>query len=250
VTDGPVLSCQGVRKDFGTTPVLRGIDLDVDEHEVVVLIGASGSGKSTFLRCVNLLEQVTDGTILLDGDDITDPRVDTDRIRRRIGIVFQSFNLFPHMTALQNVALAPRIVQKKSRHEAESVARDVLARVGLADKADEYPDRLSGGQQQRTAIARAVANSPRLLLLDEVTSALDPELVGEVLDLVRELKAEGLTTVMATHEIGFARDVADRICFLDDGRILESGPPAQVLDSPHEPRLQQFLRRVLTRESG
>jgi polar amino acid transport system ATP-binding protein len=199
------------------------------------------------LRCINLLEQVTDGTIHLDGEDITDPRVDADDVRRRIGIVFQSFNLFPHMTALRNVALAPRVVQGASRAEAETRARELLDRVGLADKADEYPDRLSGGQQQRTAIARALANSPRLLLLDEVTSALDPELVGEVLDLVRELKEGGLTIVMATHEMSFARDVADVVCFLDAGVVLEQGSPEQVLGSPREERTQQFLSRVLAR---
>ncbi|HWB65549.1 MAG TPA: amino acid ABC transporter ATP-binding protein [Mycobacteriales bacterium] len=240
----PVLSIRGVRKDFGTTTVLRGIDLDVHANEAICLIGASGSGKSTLLRCVNLLEQVTDGVILLDGEDITDPRVDADAVRRRIGVVFQAYNLFPHMSVLRNVALAPRVVAGVPKAAAEERARELLARVGLADKADDYPDRLSGGQQQRTAIARAIANDPRLLLLDEVTSALDPELVGEVLDLVGELKAQGMTIVMATHEMGFARRVADRVCFLDGGVIAESGPPEQVIDAPTHPRTQQFLSRV------
>ena len=241
----PVLSCSGVVKHFGTLEVLRGIDLDVAEHEVVALIGASGSGKSTLLRCINLLETVTDGVIRLDGRDITDPRVDHDEVRRRIGIVFQSYNLFPHMTVLHNVTLAPRKVHGVARRAAESRARELLARVGLADKADEYPDRLSGGQQQRTAIARALAYDPRLLLLDEVTSALDPELVGEVLELVRELKQQGMTIVMATHEMGFAREVADSVAFLDDGLVLEIGPPQQVLGDPVEPRTRQFLARII-----
>lgn len=241
----PVLSCSGVVKHFGGLEVLRGIHLDVAEHEVVALIGASGSGKSTLLRCINLLETVTDGVIRLDGKDITDPRVDPDEVRRRIGIVFQSYNLFPHMTVLSNVTLAPRKVHGVSRRAAQSRARELLARVGLADKADEYPDRLSGGQQQRTAIARALAYDPRLLLLDEVTSALDPELVGEVLELVRELKQQGMTIVMATHEMGFAREVADRVAFLDEGLVLEIGPPQQVLGDPVEPRTRQFLARII-----
>jgi polar amino acid transport system ATP-binding protein len=240
-----VLSVQGVRKDFGPTPVLRGVDLEIGEGEVVALIGGSGSGKSTLLRCINLLEVVTDGVITLDDEDITDPRVDADDVRRRIGVVFQAYNLFPHMTALRNVSLAPRFVGGHSKEAAESRARDLLARVGLADKAGAYPDRLSGGQQQRTAIARALANEPRLLLLDEVTSALDPELVGEVLDLIGELKTQGMTILMATHEMGFARRVADTVCFLDAGVVAESGPPEQVLDSPDSPRLKQFLSRVL-----
>ncbi len=241
----PVLSCSGVVKHFGSLEVLRGIDLDVAEHEVIALIGASGSGKSTLLRCINLLETVTDGVIRLDGRDITDPRVDPDEVRRRIGIVFQSYNLFPHMTVLDNVTLAPRKVHGVARRGAESRARELLARVGLADKADEYPDRLSGGQQQRTAIARALAYDPRLLLLDEVTSALDPELVGEVLELVRELKQQGMTIVMATHEMSFAREVADRVAFLDDGLVLEIGPPKQVLGDPVQPRTRQFLARII-----
>jgi len=241
----PVLRCEGVVKRFGDQTVLRGIDLDVAEHEVVTLIGASGSGKSTLLRCINLLETVDDGVIALDGEDITDPRVDADAVRRRIGVVFQAYNLFPHMTVLDNVTLAPRLVGKLDRTSAEQRALTLLERVGLADKAPEYPDRLSGGQQQRVAIVRALANEPRLLLLDEVTSALDPELVGEVLDLVRELKQAGMTIVMATHEMGFARQAADRVCFLDGGRLLEQGPPEQVLADPVEPRTRQFLARII-----
>jgi polar amino acid transport system ATP-binding protein len=241
----PVLSCRHVRKVFGPTVVLRELSLDVAEHEVVVLIGASGSGKSTLLRCVNLLETVDDGTIHLDGADVTDPRANPDRVRQRIGMVFQSFNLFPHMTVLDNVTLAPRRVHKVPRGTAETRARELLERVGLAEKAGEYPDRLSGGQQQRAAIVRALVNSPRLLLLDEVTSALDPELVGEVLALIRDLKDDGMTMLIATHEMSFARRVADRVCFLDAGVILEQGPPEQVLDSPAEPRTRQFLQRLL-----
>jgi polar amino acid transport system ATP-binding protein len=240
-----VLTVEGVYKDFGATRVLRGIDLEVDDGQAVALIGGSGSGKSTLLRCINLLEQVTDGVITLDGEDITDPRANHDAIRRRIGVVFQAYNLFPHMTALENVSLAPRVVGKRSKQEAKERARELLARVGLADKADSYPDRLSGGQQQRTAIARALANNPRLLLLDEVTSALDPELVGEVLDIVGELKEQGMTILMATHEMGFAHRVADTICFLDQGVVAEAGPPEQILDAPTNPRLQQFLSRLL-----
>jgi polar amino acid transport system ATP-binding protein len=239
-----VLAVDGVHKHFGDTRVLNGIDLQVDEGQAVVLIGGSGSGKSTLLRCVNLLDVVTDGVITLDGEEITDPRADTDQVRRRIGVVFQAYNLFPHMTALQNVSLAPRVVGKVAKRDAEERARELLARVGLADKADAYPDRLSGGQQQRTAIARALANEPRLLLLDEVTSALDPELVGEVLDLIGELKAQGMTILMATHEMGFARRVADRVCFLDAGVVAETGPPEQLLGDPTNPRLKQFLSRV------
>jgi polar amino acid transport system ATP-binding protein len=234
-----------VHKHYGDARVLNGINVEVDDGQAVVLIGGSGSGKSTLLRCVNLLEVVTDGEIVLDGEEITDPRIDHDAVRRRIGVVFQSYNLFPHMTALQNVSLAPRVVGKIGKAEANDRAREMLARVGLADKAEDYPDRLSGGQQQRTAIARALANEPRLLLLDEVTSALDPELVGEVLDLIGELKTQGMTILMATHEMGFAHRVADEVCFLDAGVVAESGPPEQVLDHPTNPRLQQFLSRVL-----
>ncbi len=239
-----VLSCRGVRKVFGSAVVLDGLDLDVAEHEVVALIGASGSGKSTLLRCVNLLEEVDDGTIHLDGAHITDPRINPDLVRRKIGIVFQAYNLFPHLSVLDNITLAPVRVHKRPRAEAREQALALLARIGLAEKADAYPDRLSGGQQQRVAVVRALVNSPRLLLLDEVTSALDPELVGEVLDLIRDLKSDGMTMVLATHEMTFARQVADRICFLDAGRILEQGPPAQLLDHPAEPRTQQFLRRL------
>ncbi|MBO4205619.1 ATP-binding cassette domain-containing protein [Micromonospora echinofusca] len=240
-----MLTCRGVRKEFGGQPVLADLDLTVAEHEVVALIGASGSGKSTLLRCVNLLEEIDDGVIELDGEDISDPRVDPDRVRRRIGMVFQSYNLFPHLSVLANITLAPRRVHRRDRAEAEAQARDLLARVGLADKADAYPDRLSGGQQQRVAIVRALANSPRLMLLDEITSALDPELVGEVLAMVRDLKADGMTMVLATHEMGFARDVADRVCFLDGGRVIEQGPPEQVLGEPVQPRTRQFLRRII-----
>ncbi|WP_431923036.1 amino acid ABC transporter ATP-binding protein [Micromonospora wenchangensis] len=240
-----VLTCQGVRKEFGGRVVLDGLDLTVDEHRVVALIGASGSGKSTLLRCVNLLEELDDGTITLDGEEISDPRVDPDRVRRRIGMVFQSYNLFPHLSVLENVTLAPRRVHRRARADAEAQARELLARVGLADRADAYPDRLSGGQQQRVAIVRALANSPRLMLLDEVTSALDPELVGEVLAMIRDLKADGMTMVLATHEMGFAREVADQVCFLDAGRVVEAGPPAQVLGEPTQPRTRQFLRRII-----
>ncbi len=241
----PVLSCEGVVKRFGTHTVLRSVDLEVAEHQVVTLIGASGSGKSSLLRCINLLETVDDGVIRLDGEDITDPRVDADAVRRRIGVVFQAYNLFPHMTVLANVTLAPRLVGKAEKAEAEERAMVLLRRVGLAEKALEYPDRLSGGQQQRVAVVRALANDPRLLLLDEVTSALDPELVGEVLALVGELKEQGMTIVMATHEMSFARQAADTVVFLDAGVVLEQGPPEQVLVEPTEPRTRQFLARIL-----
>lgn len=239
-----VLSVRGLVKTYGDRRVLDGIDLDIAEHQVVVLIGASGSGKSTLLRCVDLLEEIDDGQIFLDGRDISDPRVDGDVERQAMGMVFQSFNLFPHMTVLGNVTLAPRVVHGVSRRAATERGRDLLARVGLSDKADAYPDKLSGGQQQRVAIARALAYDPRLLLLDEITSALDPELVGEVLALVRELAEAGTTIVMATHEMGFARQVASTVAFLDGGRIIESGPPEQVLVEPREERTRQFLRRV------
>jgi len=241
----PILRLEKIHKSFGSNEVLRGIDLDVAEHEVVCLIGASGSGKSTLLRCINLLEPIDAGRIEVGGEDITAPRVDVDRVRRRIGIVFQAFNLFPHLRVLENVTLAPRRVLGQSRAEADQAAADLLRRFGLEDKGHDYPDRLSGGQQQRVAIVRALAMEPDLLLLDEVTSALDPELIAEVLDLVRELAKGGMTMVIATHEMGFARDVADRICFLDGGRILEQGPPAQILTEPREPRTQQFLQRVI-----
>ena len=241
----PVLRCEGVVKRFGTHTVLRSVDLEVAEHQVVTLIGASGSGKSSLLRCFNLLETVDDGVILLDGEDITDPLVDADAVRRRIGVVFQAYNLFPHMTVLANVTLAPRLVGRVEKAAAEERAMVLLRRVGLAEKALEYPDRLSGGQQQRVAVVRALANDPRLLLLDEVTSALDPELVGEVLALVGELKEQGMTIVMATHEMSFARQAADTVVFLDAGVVLEQGPPEQVLVEPTEPRTRQFLARIL-----
>jgi polar amino acid transport system ATP-binding protein len=232
-------------KAFGENVVLRGVDLSVDEHRVVTLIGGSGSGKSTLLRCASLLEQVDDGQVLLDGEDVTDPRTDADAVRRRLGVVFQAYNLFPHLSVLDNVTLAPTRVHGRSRSEAREEALSLLERIGLADKAGEYPDRLSGGQQQRVAIVRALAVRPRVLLLDEITSALDPELVGEVLRLVREVAAQGMTIVMATHEMGFAKQVADTVCFLDQGVVLESGPPDQVLGDPVEPRTRQFLSRII-----
>ncbi|MBP2474288.1 polar amino acid transport system ATP-binding protein [Crossiella equi] len=241
----PVLRVRNLVKAYHGTPVLRGVDLDVAEHEVVVLIGASGSGKSTLLRCVNLLEALDDGQVFLDGEDISDPRTDPDLARRRMGVVFQAFNLFPHLSVLDNVTLAPRVVHGVDRARAEEQALALLERVGLRDKAGGYPDRLSGGQQQRVAIARALAYEPRLLLLDEVTSALDPELVGEVLSLVRELAGQGRTLVMATHEMGFAKQVADRVCFLDGGVLLEEGPPEQVLGDPVHARTRQFLSRII-----
>jgi polar amino acid transport system ATP-binding protein len=245
VADVSVLSCASLRKSFRGGLVLHDLDLAVAEHEVVALIGASGSGKSTLLRCVNLLETIDDGTIHLDGEHITDPRVNPDQVRQRIGIVFQSYNLFPHMSVLDNILLAPLRVHRRPRAQAQEHAMELLARVGLADRARDYPDRLSGGQQQRVAIVRALVNSPRLMLLDEVTSALDPELVGEVLAMIRDLKGEGMTMLIATHEMGFARQVADRVCFLDGGRVLESGPPEQVLGEPTQPRTRQFLRRII-----
>ena len=240
------VSVEAVWKSFGTESVLRGIDLDVHEHQVVVLIGASGSGKSTLLQCINGLEPGDAGRIMLDSDlDVTAFRTDLDAVRRRVGIVFQAYNLFPHMTVLDNVTLGQRKVLGRSRAESEERARRLLARFGLEEKAGEYPDRLSGGQQQRVAIVRAVAMSPEILLFDEITSALDPLLVGEVLDAVRELKEEGLTIVMATHEMGFAREAADRVCFLDGGVVLEEGPPAQVLGTPIEQRTREYLARFL-----
>ncbi len=241
----PLLRVQAVRKAFGANVVLDGIDLDVDAHRCVVLIGASGSGKSTLLRTVVLLEDVDDGVILLDGEDITDPRKDADAVRARMGMVFQAFNLFPHMSVLDNVTLASRLVHRVPRAEAQDRARAMLERVGLAARADAFPDELSGGQQQRVAIARALVTAPRLMLLDEVTSALDPELVGEVLNLLGELKAEGMTMVVATHEMGFARHVADEVCFLDAGTVHERGTPEQVLGDPQQPRTREFLRRII-----
>jgi len=239
------LRIEGLHKSFGDLAVLRGVDLVVQEHEVVCLIGASGSGKSTLLRCVNLLEEIDAGRIVVGGAEITAPKVNIDRVRRHIGIVFQAFNLFPHMRVIDNVALAPRRVLGKPQATAEAEAYALLERFGLADKAREYPDRLSGGQQQRVAIVRALAMEPRLLLLDEVTSALDPELVAEVLDVIRGLATAGMTMVIATHEMGFARDIADRVCFLDGGRILEEGPPAEIFRAPREARTRRFLDRVI-----
>jgi polar amino acid transport system ATP-binding protein len=241
----PVLRVAGLRKAFGANVVLDDVSLTAHEHECIALIGASGSGKSTLLRCIDLLEVVDDGVVELDGQDVTDPRVNADEVRTRIGIVFQAFNLFPHLSVLDNVTLAPRKVHKKPRAQAEQEALALLDRVGLAEKAQARPDELSGGQQQRVAIARALANKPRLMLFDEVTSALDPELVGEVLAMIRELKSDGMTMLLATHEMGFARDVADRVCFLDGGRVLEEGPPEQVLTEPREPRTRQFLHRII-----
>jgi polar amino acid transport system ATP-binding protein len=239
------LRIEGLHKSFGDTEVLRGIDLAVDEHEVVCLIGASGSGKSTLLRCVNLLEPIDSGRIVVAGKDVTSDRVDVNRVRRGIGIVFQSYNLFPHMTVLRNVTLGPQKVLRLPRAQAEAEAMELLTRVGLADKRDEYPDRLSGGQQQRAAIVRALAMKPQLMLLDEVTSALDPELVAEVLEVIRELAHGGMTMVIATHEMSFARDIANRVCFLEGGVILEQGEPEQIFTAPREERTRQFLQRIL-----
>ena len=242
-----VVEVKGVTKAYGEAQVLRGIDLALQEHEAIALIGASGSGKSTLLRCIDLLEEIDDGDVLLDGEVITDPSVDPVRVRRRLGLVFQSFNLFPHLTVLENVLLAPARAHGTPRSQAAETAHELLARFGLDGREGDYPDRLSGGQQQRVAIIRALATSPRALLLDEITSALDPELVGDVLKLVRELKLEGMTMLIATHEMSFARDVADEICFLHDGRILERGQTAEVLSDPQQPETQRFLRRLLNR---
>jgi ABC-type polar amino acid transport system ATPase subunit len=238
-----LLQASGLYKSFADKPVLQGVSLRLDAHEVVAVIGASGSGKSTLLRCLNLLEPIDDGLILLDDEDISDPRVDANRVRARFGIVFQSYNLFPHLTVLANVTLASRVVSRMPKAAADARGLALLDRVGLADLAHEHPDRLSGGQQQRVAIARALATEPEVLLLDEITSALDPELVGDVLGLVRELADEGTTILMATHEMAFARDVADRVVFLDAGRVLEEGPPAQVFGAPREARTREFLAR-------
>jgi polar amino acid transport system ATP-binding protein len=239
------LRVEGLRKSFGKLEVLKGIDLSVREHEVICLIGASGSGKSTLLRCVNLIEPIDAGRIIVAGEEITAPGVKVDRLRRRIGIVYQAFNLFPHMSVLDNVTLAPRKALRTPRAQAEAEARALLSRFGLDDKRSEYPDRLSGGQQQRVAIVRALAMQPDILLLDEVTSALDPELIAEVLSLIRELARGGMTMIIATHEMGFARDIANRICFLDKGVILEEGPPETILGDPREPRTRQFLQRII-----
>ncbi len=239
------VSVKNVSKSFGELRVLQDVDLSVDEHNVVCLIGASGSGKSTLLRCLNLLEKVDQGEIVVDGQTITNGHVDVNALRRKIGIVFQAYNLFPHMTVLDNVTLAPVKVRGSSRAEARDRARDLLTRIGLAEKANEYPDRLSGGQQQRVAIARALAMEPSLMLLDEITSALDPQLVSEVLQLVRELAESGMTMILATHEMSFAREVADKVCFLDAGVICEEGTPEQIFSNPQQPRTRQFLARVI-----
>ena len=243
--NGPALILEGVHKSFGDNEVLKGIDVVVEPHEVVCLIGASGSGKSTLLKCINLIESIDSGRIFVEGEEITARSVDVNRVRRRIGIVFQAFNLFPHMTVLQNVTLAPREVLKMDSGSASKRALSLLERFGLLDKRDEYPDRLSGGQQQRVAIVRALAMRPNLMLFDEVTSALDPELVAEVLSVIKELADEGMTMLIATHEMGFARDIANRVCFLDEGRILEQGPPERIFTSPEHPRTRQFLQRII-----
>ncbi len=240
----PVLEIVDLRKSFGETLVLHDVNLTVPEHTATVLIGASGSGKSTLLRCINLLEPIDDGLIYLDGQEISDPAINVDVIRRKLGIVFQSFNLFPHMTIRENITLAPIKVQKKSRDEANELADELLKRFDLMEKANEYPDRLSGGQQQRAAIIRSIAVNPRLLLLDEVTSALDPVLVNEVLSIVRDLKSDGMTMVLATHEMGFATQVADQVCFLESGLIIERGTPEQVLKAPSHQKTKEFLKRV------
>jgi len=240
-----LLRIRGLRKQYGSRLVLRSIDLDVAEHQVVCLIGGSGSGKSTLLRCVDLLDEVDDGTVHLGGTELTDPRLDANTARRRIGVVFQAYNLFPHLNVLDNITLAPRRVHGVPRKQAEESALELLGRLGLADKARDYPDRLSGGQQQRAAIARALATEPELLLFDEITSALDPELVGEVLDVVTDLKQRGLTILMATHEMGFARHAADQVCYLEDGVIREQGSAEQVLNDPQHASTQRFLSRVL-----
>ena len=240
-----VLEVQGVTKAYGAETVLRGVDLRVSEHEAVALIGASGSGKSTLLRCIDLLEEIDDGDVLLDGEVITDPSVDPVAVRRRLGMVFQAFNLFPHLSVLDNVVLGPMRAQGAGREEATARARELLARFGLEGREDDEPDRLSGGQQQRVAIVRALAMQPELMLLDEVTSALDPELVAEVLSVIRELAEGGMTMLIATHEMSFARDIANRVCFLDAGLILEEGPPDQIFTRPRELRTQQFLERII-----
>ena len=245
MNERPALLMENVYKSFGENKVLKGIDLTVEPHEVVCLIGASGSGKSTLLKCVNLVEPIESGRVVVEGEEITAAGVDTNRIRRGIGIVYQSFNLFPHMTVLRNITLAPRKALGTDRAEAEKNARALLGRFGLLDKQDEYPDRLSGGQQQRVAIVRALAMRPHLMLLDEVTSALDPELVAEVLAVIRELAREGMTMLIATHEMGFARDIADRVCFLEAGRILEQGRPERIFTAPEHTRTRQFLGRII-----
>lgn len=243
--NGHFVTLENVTKRFGVNVVLRDVDLTVDLHNVVCVIGASGSGKSTLLRCVNLLEKIDGGQIVVDGQPLSGSKVDVNELRRKIGIVFQAYNLFPHMTVLQNVTLAPRKARGFAKHEATERARELLARIGLLDKADEYPDRLSGGQQQRVAIVRALSMEPKLMLLDEITSALDPQLVSEVLALVRELAEQGMTMIVATHEMSFCREVADKVCFLDNGVILEQGPPEQIFSAPQEPRTREFLARII-----
>jgi polar amino acid transport system ATP-binding protein len=245
VAGDEAIRIEGLHKSFGTNEVLKGIDLSVATHEVVCLIGASGSGKSTLLRCVNLLEPIDSGRISLWGQEVTGAGIDPNLVRRHVGIVFQSFNLFPHMTVLRNVTLAPTKVRRLPKAEAEEEARALLGRFGLADKEADFPDRLSGGQQQRVAIVRALAMKPQVMLLDEVTSALDPELVAEVLDLIRELAAGGMTMLIATHEMGFARDIANRVCFLEEGLIIEDAPPAELFTAPRDERTQRFLRRII-----
>ena len=241
----PLLDVRGVRKSFGAATVLDGIDLTVGRGNVITLIGASGSGKSTLLRCINLLEPIDEGTIMFDGVDIAEPGIDADPIRRRIGMIFQSYNLFPHMSVTDNVAIGPRKVLGVDKARARRDALALLTRLGLAERADAYPDQLSGGQQQRVAIARSLAMQPDVMLLDEITSALDPELIGEVLDVVRDLKAGGMTMLFATHEMAFAREISDRVCFLHRGRILEDGPPEQIFGAPAEARTREFLQRVI-----
>jgi polar amino acid transport system ATP-binding protein len=243
--NGRFVELQDVVKRFGANEVLKHVDLAVDEHQVVTLIGASGSGKSTLLRCINLLETVDGGRIVVDGQEVTNGKVDVNALRRKIGIVFQAYNLFPHMTVLENVTLAPRKVRGLHRVQAQTEARELLKRIGLEEKAHEYPDRLSGGQQQRVAIARALAMQPKLLLLDEITSALDPQLVAEVLNLVRSLTETGVSMIIATHEMSFCREVADKVCFLDEGVIREQGTPEQIFSDPQEPRTREFLARVI-----
>ena len=243
--NGAAIRLEGVHKSFGKLEVLRGIDLTVARHEVICLIGASGSGKSTMLRCINLLERIDAGRIDVDGEEITSEDVNANRVRRHVGIVFQAFNLFPHMTVIRNITLAPREVLGVRREAADAAARELLERFGLENKETEYPDRLSGGQQQRVAIVRALAMNPDIMLLDEVTSALDPELVAEVLNVIRRLAEAGMTMVIATHEMGFARDIADRVCFLDAGVILEQGPPGAIFTAPQHERTSQFLQRII-----
>jgi polar amino acid transport system ATP-binding protein len=240
-----LLEVTDLRKSYGDKVVLHDVDLTVQPHDVICLIGSSGSGKSTLLRCLNLLEDIDDGVIRFEGREVSDPRVDRRQVRSRIGMVFQAYNLFPHLTVLENCTLAPRRVHGVPKADAEQRARDLLQRFGLADQADKHPDRMSGGQQQRTALVRALCTQPTLLLLDEITAALDPELVGEVLTIVRELAEQGTTMVLATHEMAFARDVATQVCFLDEGRVLEHGPPAQIFSQPREERTRRFLARVL-----